>query len=329
VVYPAYYYTPKVLRNHYGTFLRWSVRGAVQRVLRNFRPDAVLGYWAHPDGEVAVRIAQQLGVPSGVIIGGSDVLLLTRNPGRKRRVMGVLQAASHVITVNHHLRDTIVDMGIPGEKIHVWEQGVDTAFSPADRGQARQRLGLPAGGRTAVWVGRMVPVKALEVLLDACRQLKQSGLEFTMYLVGDGPLRKRLEAQAAAGRLAGSVVFVGTQMHDRLPDWYRAVDFTVLPSWSEGLPNVLRESLACGTPFVASRVGGISEIAGEHHDWLVPPGDPLGLAAAMVRMWEGGGEAPQWHQPPTWRDAARALIDIFQPPAVHQEQRQLTQAGIA
>ena len=82
VHYPRFYYPPKVLRRLYGWFLWQSVRGTVRRLLRSFAPEAVIGYWAHPDGEVAVRIARMIDVPAVVMVGGSDVLMLARGGGR-------------------------------------------------------------------------------------------------------------------------------------------------------------------------------------------------------------------------------------------------------
>src|SRR5207244_6384979 len=120
-----------------------------------------------------------------------------------------------------------------------------------------------------------------DVLLDACAALRHRR-PVRLYLVGDGPLRGRLEKAAGALGLADVVSFVGPRLHDELPDWYRAADLTVLPSRSEGLPNVLRESLACGTPFVASRVGGIPDIAEVPAHRLVSPDDPGALADAIA-----------------------------------------------
>ncbi len=76
-------------------------------------------------------------------------------------------------------------------------------------------------------------------------------------------------------------MFAGSVAHGRLGDWYRAADLTVLPSRSEGVPNVLLESLACGTPFVASRVGGVPALAPDPRA-LVPPGDAGALADALL-----------------------------------------------
>ena len=97
-------------------------------------------------------------------------------------------------------------------------------------------------------------------------------------------------ARSEARGLSTYVTFVGPKTHDELPDWYRAADLTVLPSRSEGLPNVLRESLACGTPFVASDVGGIREIADRSSSLLVSSEDPASLADAIAQgldRWDG------------------------------------------
>ena len=96
--------------------------------------------------------------------------------------------------------------------------------------------------------------------------------------------RASLRGLAARLGLGSAVVFAGPRSQAELADWYRAADVTVLPSLSEGIPNVLLESLACGTPFVASDVGGVREIDGGPTCDLVPPGQPAPLAAALERQ---------------------------------------------
>jgi teichuronic acid biosynthesis glycosyltransferase TuaC len=282
-VFPTYFYTPKVLRRFYGSFLWYSVRGPVRRLVQDFRPEVVLGYWSHPDGEVAVRAARMAGVPAVVMVGGSDVLLLTRDRERRRLVVRALQSADAVLAVGADVRRRIGELGIPLERVHVFARGVDeTVFSPGDRAGARARLGLPSGPML-LWVGRMVPVKGLDVLIEACVRLKRRQVGFRLYLVGDGPLRERLTARVKADGLEELVHFAGAVPHEQLEDWYRAADLTVLPSRSEGVPNVLLESLACGTPFVASRVGGVADLACKPELDLVPAEDPDALASAIER----------------------------------------------
>ena len=101
--------------------------------------------------------------------------------------------------------------------------------------------------------------------------------------------------------------------HDNLPDWYRAANLTVLPSWSEGIPNVLLESMAARVPFVASNVGGIPEIATAGIDRLVPPGDAAAWADAIAKQLSQGDEAADTARKLfTWPDAAQDITRLIE-----------------
>jgi glycosyltransferase involved in cell wall biosynthesis len=178
-----------------------------------------------------------------------------------------------------------------------------------------------------LFVGRLVPVKGLDVLLDACAELARSGGRFRLCLVGDGPLRGSLEQRAGRLGLGGKVQFCGPRPHGQLPDWFRAADLFVLPSRSEGLPSVLLEATACGTPFVASRVGGIPEVAGPEGSRLVPPGDAGLLAVALADSLRGG-RGPARGQTPVrgWAQSAADLDSVFEE-AVRDRPAELVPAG--
>jgi glycosyltransferase involved in cell wall biosynthesis len=241
-----------------------------------------MGYWAHPDGQAAVQVARRLGVPAVVMVGGTDVLVLGHGSARRRAIRRVLEDADAIVTVNQDLRRTVREWDLPASKIHVVRRGVDAArFRPGTREAARRRLGIDPGGRMLLWVGHMVPVKGLEVLIDACADTA-GRTRCHLYLVGDGALSHALQRRCAKLGITKQVTFVGYVPHSDLADWYTAADLTVLPSHSEGVPNVLLESIASGTPFVATRVGGIAEIADPVLDRLVAPGDPAALADAIV-----------------------------------------------
>ena len=139
VHHPRFLYPPGVLREHYGWFFWQSIQGTVRRLISTQLPDVVIGYWVHPDGEAAVRVARLAGVPSAVIVGGSDVLLITRRRGRRQRVLDVLRATDAVVTVNHHLKETIVDLGVQPERIHVWHQGIDETLIRPGRPREREK----------------------------------------------------------------------------------------------------------------------------------------------------------------------------------------------
>lgn len=311
VQHPRFYYLPGGLRHWYGTFLWWSLRSTVARIRRGPRPEAVLSYWAHPDGEAAVRLAKELGVPCVVMVGGSDVLVLTRDPRRRRCIQRVLEQADAVVALSRDLGDKVAAMGIPRQRVHVLRRGVDaTLFAPGDRGAARQQLGLPADRRLLLWVGRMVPVKGLDTLLAACDRLRQTSQDFRLYLIGDGPQRSALAAEVEQRGLTEHVSFVGSVAHAQLAPWFRAVDLTVLPSRSEGIPNVLLESLACGTPFVASAVGGVPEIGGHAAARLVPPDRPDEWAAALESALAEHPQVGESERPQTLQQFAEQVAEL-------------------
>jgi glycosyltransferase involved in cell wall biosynthesis len=261
---------------------------------------------------VAVKGARLWGVPAGVIVGGSDILILPRSPARRRAVVAALSAADAVFAVGRALCEATVALGIDPDKVHLHRQGIDPRFRPADRAAARRRLGLPLDTDILLWVGRMVPVKGLDVLIDACARLRKSGREFRLVLAGDGPLRSAVAADCERRHLTRLVLFVGPQPHDALPDWYRAADLCVLSSYSEGVPNVLRESLACGTPYVATAVGGVAEITDDPAVRLVPPNDPAALASAIDRaLSERLAPVADSARFPDWCEAAERMIEVL------------------
>ena len=308
-----YFVPPKLLRRHYGWFMRVSVQRRLVRVLQQFAPDCVLSYWVHPDGEVGLWAARRAGVPAVVIAGGSDVLILTRTAARRRRVLKVLCESQAVVTVSEGLRQRVLALGVPPERVHTIYQGIDASvFHPGPRRDARRQLRLSDHYRVLIWVGRMVPVKGLDVLIDAFSVAAEGCGSLHLYLLGDGPLMSVLRRSVEERRLTDRVHFVGSVAHHDLPTWYRAADGTVLSSWSEGLPNVLRESLACGTPFVATDVGSVSEIAAPAHSLLTPAGDVILLADAMRRITEPRyrrGAAS--YRARTWADTARDFSELL------------------
>lgn len=309
----TYFYPPKVLRSLYGAFMWVSIRSQVRRIMREFKPDCVLSYWLHPDGEAAIRAAHMGNIPCAVMVGGSDARLLPHDARRREKIKNVLAQADALITVSRGLKDCIADLGAPVAKVRAIYQGIDSArFYPGDKLAARERLGIPLHKRVLVWVGRMVEVKCLHVLLDAVAHLARVRSDVHVCLVGGGPLRPALESQAAALGITESVSFVGPQPQERLPDWYRAADLTVLSSRSEGIPNVLRESLACGTPFVATRVGDIAEFCPETAGDLVPPGDPCALAVVLERALAGQGQHQSLPRPASWEECADEIAELLQ-----------------
>ena len=280
--YVPWYYTPKFFREQYGEFMQRSVGPALRRAVTEFQPDLILSYWTHPDGQVAVQVAHEFGIRAVTMVGGSDVLINARAGERRNRILQVLSDADAVVTVSDDLKRVLVEDGIDDKQIFVARRGTDQrVFHDGDQRQARLKLGLPDGVPIMVSVGRLVDDKGHQHVIDACRLLRERGHDFRCYFLGDGPLRKPLLQQINALGLGNHVVLAGSKTSGELAEWYRAADFSVLASLSEGVPNVLLESMACGTPFVATNVGGIPEMADHYMDQLVPPANPGTFAYSM------------------------------------------------
>jgi glycosyltransferase involved in cell wall biosynthesis/peptidoglycan/xylan/chitin deacetylase (PgdA/CDA1 family) len=302
VFYRRFFFPPRVALHLRGTWMWWSLRGLLLKEVRRARPDVVFSYWAHPDGEVALRLGRQIGVPVALMVGGSDVLLLTNDAKRRRRVDAVLTGVDQVLAIGPNLAQQVVARGVPPARVTAILRPVAPRFTPGSMDASRQQLGLPKDVPVLLWVGRFVPVKGVETLLRAAALLKQEGRTFLLCLVGSGALESSLRALSTELGLVDAVRWVGKVAHDDLPAWYRAANLTVLPSVSEGVPNVLLESIACGTPFVATSVGSIPDIADDRRDRLVPPGRPPELARALSTLLETG-PAPQ---PSSYRVSSEA-----------------------
>lgn len=282
VVHPTYYYPPKMWSHHYGMFFERSVRSVVSRELRTFQPDVILSSWAHPDGWAAVRFGQAAGLPVVLKVLGSDVLIEATG-ARGARTTEALQGSADVITVSEDLARSVGALGVPADKVHTIPEGISRAiFHRGDRLESRRRLGLPGDGKLILFAGELLVTKGAADLIKACALMRERGVAFQVRFVGQGRERHILEQLVHTHRLTERAFFAGVRPHAELADWYRAADVVALPSHTEGIPNVLRESIACGTPFVSTPVGGIPEIARPSFSRLCEAGAVADLADALA-----------------------------------------------
>jgi glycosyltransferase involved in cell wall biosynthesis len=302
VSYPA---LPAISRPFNGAFCARAIRPNVER----FAPDVILSYWLYPDAWGAHRAARRFGIPFVAGARGSDIRVRDRISQFLTRE--VVRGADRLLVVSADLgRLAAEQYGADPARVRVIAYGGDAAkFQQSDRAEARAALGIASDAKLIVYVGRLVPEKGLRELLDAMATLAQAHPRATLALVGEGPMRAALEA-AASGMLEGRVRLVGVQPPDIVATWMAASDLVTLPSYSEGHPNVLVEALACGRPVVATPVGGIPEVVDPSCSLIVPPRDPVALAAALretlEREWDDHALSRRFSR--DWAEVARETL---------------------
>jgi glycosyltransferase involved in cell wall biosynthesis len=199
-----------------------------------------------------------------------------------------LPHADRLVTVcGAFAQDLISLTGMPAEKISVRHNSIrrQPEANPVEIEAMRKELGLGKAERVVLSVGRLSREKAHLDLLHGFKRLQETNPEILcrLVIVGNGPERARLEAAAESLGCQDRVVFTG-QVNDVRP-FYALADVFVLPSHSEGSPNVLLEAMEANVPVIATAVGGVPEmVENDNSALLVPLGDHLELAASIARL---------------------------------------------
>ena len=313
VTYPRYWMLPRL-----GVALQPDsmARGAfadVQRLLRSgWRPHLIDAHYLYPDGVAAAIVARRLGVPLVMTARGTDVNVLAEMPGPRRRIVQAAADAGAIITVSQSLKTRLVALGVVADKIVVLRNGVDLElFRADDRSAARQWLGLPPREPLLLNVGNLVPEKGQLLALQALQHLPG----YRLMLVGDGPQRAELLEAAQRLGLGSRVLLKPVMPQQELRQAYSAADALLLTSTREGWPNVVLESIACGTPVVAVDVGGVREmITDASAGRVIADRDPAALAAAVREVLAEAVPREQVRRHATqfdWTSISRGQYQLF------------------
>jgi glycosyltransferase involved in cell wall biosynthesis len=233
----------------------WALLPLLADIRQDFPFDVIDTEFFFPDGPAAMRLARHFDVPFSIKARGADIQYWAGQTPSRHGIVAAGKAADGLLAVSAALRQEMIALGMPGERITVHHTGVDqSAFRPADRAAAKAVLGIE--GPLAITIGYLIPRKGQALTIDAMAELPDAHL----LIVGQGPDQAALEAQIATRGLQGRVHLIGPKPHEALPALLAAADVMVLPSASEGLANVWVEALACGTPIVITDIGGAREV---------------------------------------------------------------------
>ena len=251
------------------------------RIVRRHRPDIT-----HIHSR---RGADTLGLLGAWLASRGRVIVSRRvdNPLPRNLVTRLRYAIlpDHVVAVSKGIRRVLLDAGVPAAQVSQVYSAVEASSyqSALTREAARARLGLDAQAGVIVVIAQLIPRKGHRFLLEAVPELLARHPGLQVLFVGDGELRGVLAADVAARGLGGVVHLLGYR--EDVADILRAADLLVHPATMEGFANVAMQAMAAGIPVVSSAVGGMPEsVRDGENGFLVPPADPVALAAAIGRL---------------------------------------------
>lgn len=220
----------------------------------------------------------------------------------------IVASANRIVASSEHERQALIDLyGARREQIAVIPCGVDLElFRPRDQMASRSMLGL--SGDVLLFVGRMDPVKGLDILLRSTALLRDRA-NLTLVVVGGSDSEAELQRNRRLAHdlgLEGRVRFSGAVSQEQLPNYYSAATVCIVPSYYESFGLVAMESLACGTPVIASKVGGLPTVIHDgDNGLLVPRREPAAFADRIVQVLDDTALRR------TLRTAARASVLRF------------------
>lgn len=277
----CYWYVPGFLRASYALTLLLSLLLVWPR-LRRLRADAMLASWLYPDAVAATMLARWLRIPVVMKAHGTDVNEQCQHPARRRQVRWAAQRAAALYTVSRALATQLADVAVTAQARVIYNGIELDRFKPGDADSARRALGWPTG-RIMLYVGNLKASKGVLVLMEALSRVADDVCAH-LFLVGEGPDRQAIEALVRERGLAARVTLLGSQPPETVQRCLVAADALVLPSFAEGVPNVVLEAMACGRPVLATTVGGIAEVVPSTAGVLVPAQDVAALAAGFEAM---------------------------------------------
>lgn len=312
VAHPRYPLLPKVGMAIAPALLANAVKPAIGRIIdEGYDFDLIDAHYFYPDGVAAALLGRHFNKPVVITARGSDITLIPQYRLPRTMIRWAATRADGIITVCNALKDEIVRLGIPADRVTSLRNGVDLQlFQPVDRDAARDALGLTQF--TLLTVGHLVPVKGQELIIAALPML--AGVQ--LLIAGNGPDRKKLEDLARHLNVADRVRFLGALPQAELKNYYGAADALVLASSREGWANVLLEAMACGTPVIASKVWGTPEVvAAPEAGMLMAERTPDGLVQAVHALrahYPDRAATRRYAERFSWDDTTAGQVQLFQ-----------------
>ncbi len=298
-------------------------------------------YWM--SGVAAIALREAWGAPT-VLMTHTLALLKNRIARGEEEREGAyridgetkaIRAADHLVAATEAEQRALVDLyGADPARISIIPPGVDVShFYPIALDESRAIVGLPMSERVILFVGRIEPLKGLDTLLQAIALLREAGMQCVvphyLVIIGGDPSASgenlnqemvRLQKLSHELGLDELVLFLGKRGQEHLPYYYSAADILVMPSHYESFGLVALEAMACGTPVVASQVGGLAHLVLDGQTgFVIPNGDPDLLSKRIAVLLTDdalreklGRQAAEYARQYSWVNIANRMIGLYQ-----------------
>lgn len=269
-------------------------------------------HFLFPDGVVGSFLTKLLGKKLVITIHGSDINQI-RSKSKTVQKLGVfaLKSANKIIAVSSDLKTKIMSLGIDSDQIEVIPNGVDL-----EKFHFKRSNGIKSLVKQLLFIGYLRNIKGVDILIEAIALVKKNGTDgFKLIIVGEGPLQNDLLSQASDLGIGDCIEFIGAVPHATIPQLLKSSDLLIIASRNEGWPTIINEAFSCGTPVVATRVGGIPEaIPDERLGLLAEKENPVDLAEkislALDKEWDIAylrDRAIQY----SWKSVAEKVVSVY------------------
>ena len=285
VIYSKFIRPPRFKDNFWeGWFVYQAVKNKIRKI--DSKNTIIHATWLFPEGDSANIIHKRFKFPFLVTLMGSDVHYLNENSKKWRKAKSIIKNATLITSVSQSLYNALEEKNIvvPSEKRRITHTIYEFEnFIIKNRDQIKKQLGFENESKIIFYAGALRKLKNVDILIEAFKELLNSDQKLLLLIAGKGDEEGNLKEKIKQYKLNTNVKFLGSLNGKEMVAYYNASDIFCLPSQNEGTPNVVVESLLCGTPIVASKVGGIPYIIENgRNGYLVEPGSVFSLRENLL-----------------------------------------------
>jgi teichuronic acid biosynthesis glycosyltransferase TuaC len=284
---------------------------------RKINFDIIHAHFAWSAGYAGMKVKQEYKKPLVVTGHGYDIYEMPfRDETWKRRIEEVLNSADELLTVSEYTKKFFEKLSLEKDPRVFFNGFYEKKFFQMNMEKAREKLDLPKDKKIILTIGNLEKVKGYDVLVEALKLVSEKRKDFLCVHIGEGVMGGKIKQLVKEKGLEENIVFLGRRPHEELVYWYGACDFFVSSSLSETGPVVMFESLACGKPFIGTKVGAtLDVIVSEDYGKLAEPGNPEELSRnilwALDRSWDSE-KIVKHSKEYTWDNTVKKIIEIYE-----------------